>query len=107
MRIKVLIATILSLIVPGLGQIYAKKTVRGAAILMAVIMVGNLNVNWLSIYALSAIYNNDFFGVMLPRIIHDVFAIYGIIFWIWQAVDAYFQVKETYSRERSIKNVKN
>lgn len=89
------IASILSLLVPGLGQIYVGKTERGAAFLIAVIVVGNLNALWLSAYALSTTIPATFFGHTLPRLIHDVFAFYGIIFWIWQVVDAYALAKKT------------
>jgi len=59
-------------------------------ILIAVILVGGINAIWLSLYNIS-----DPFVVnarrtyTLPRILHDIFAVYGIIFWIWQFVDAY------------------
>ena len=52
MRKKPLLASMLSLFVPGLGQMYAGRGVRGAAILIAVIVVGNLNAIWLSTNAL-------------------------------------------------------
>jgi len=29
-----------------------------------------------------------FFARGLPRLLHDVFSFYGIVFWIWQVVDA-------------------
>jgi TM2 domain-containing membrane protein YozV len=83
------LASILSLFVPGLGQIYVGKSERGAAILIAVIIVGNLNAIWLSAYSLSGMVPASFFNSTLPRILHDVFAFYGIIFWIWQVADAY------------------
>lgn len=36
-------AAILSLFIPGMGQIYARKGERGAAILLGVVIAGNLN----------------------------------------------------------------
>ena len=41
---KPILATLLSLVVPGLGQICSGKSERGAIILIAAILVGNLNV---------------------------------------------------------------
>jgi hypothetical protein len=32
-------------------------------------------------------------GYWLPRLLHDVFAAYGIVFWVWQVVDAYNTAK--------------
>ena len=48
-----LLSVILSLLVPGLGQIYAGQGERGAAILVAVIIVGNLNAIWFGLWHLS------------------------------------------------------
>ena len=45
MKRSALIAGLLSFFVPGLGQIYARKSARGVAILIAAIVVGNLNVS--------------------------------------------------------------
>ncbi len=46
------LASLLSVPVPGLGQIYAGKGARGAAILSVTIIVGNLNAIWLSLCVL-------------------------------------------------------
>jgi protein-S-isoprenylcysteine O-methyltransferase Ste14 len=91
MNLKPFFGGLLSFIVPGLGQICARKSERGALILIAVIIVGNLNALWLSAYEISKAGSLNFIGHILPRILHDVFAFYGIIFWIWQAIDAYHQ----------------
>ncbi len=88
------VAVLLSLLIPGLGQMYAGEGKRGAAILIAVIIVGNLNAIWLSVFALSRSLPEDFLSYTLPRILHDVFAFYGIVFLIWQIVDAYQLVKK-------------
>lgn len=84
-----LLSGVLSLLVPGLGQIYAGQGERGAAILLAVIIVGNLNAIWLSLFASTNPRPAAFWANTLPRILHDLFAVYGIVFWRWQAVDAY------------------
>jgi len=79
------IAGLLSLIVPGLGQIYAGKGDRGAAILVAGIIVGTLALIWQTLYAAYTpnlmIYPYPFYRVSL--------AAYATVFWIWQTVDAY------------------
>lgn len=87
------LASILSIPVPGLGQIYAGKGERGAAILIVTIIVGNLNAIWLSLHAAADPATNDFWAHNLPRILHDLFAAYGVIFLIWQVIDAYRQAK--------------
>ena len=88
------LAGFLSLLVPGLGQFYTGLRIRGAAILLAVIIVGNLNAIWLSLYALSSPDPDIFWTSTLPRILHDLFTVYGVIFWLWQLADAYQQAKE-------------
>lgn len=87
------LASLLSVPVPGLGQIYAGKGARGAAILSVTIIVGNLNAIWLSLYPTTSPGPNAFWIDTLPRILHDLFAAYGVIFLIWQIVDAYQQTK--------------
>jgi hypothetical protein len=85
-----ILAGILSFAVPELGQIYAGKSERGAMILIAVILVGGMNAIWLSLYNISDPgATNARWIYTLPRILHDIFAIYGVVFWIWQVVDAY------------------
>ena len=88
------LAALLSIPVPGLGQIYAGKSTRGAAILAVTMIVGNLNAIWLSIYTASKPAASAFWSNSLPRILHDIFAAYGVIFLIWHVVDAYQQVKK-------------
>jgi uncharacterized membrane-anchored protein len=95
MRRKPFIAGVLSFFIPGVGQMYARKSDRGAAILIAVIIVGNLNAIWLSAFAASSTIPASFHGHTLPRILHDIFAFYGIIFWIWQVVDACLLARKT------------
>jgi hypothetical protein len=76
-----------------LGQIYAGKGERGAAILVVTIIIGNINAIWLSIYASTSRGINVFWMDTLPRILHDLFAAYGMMFLIWQVADAYQQAK--------------
>mgnify|MGYP000445093815 CR=1 FL=1 len=79
----------LSLVIPGLGQMCAGRGERGAAILVTVIIVGNLNAIWLSLFAAAGPAPGAFWTSMLPRLLHDLFAVYGVVFWIWQVIDAY------------------
>lgn len=95
MKRSPVIASVLSLLIPGMGQIYAGKSGRGAAILISVIVVGNLNAIWLSLYGLTAPVPEAPWLYEVPRILHDLFAIYGIVFWLWQVMDAYQQSRKT------------
>lgn len=88
MRNKPLTAALLSTFIPGLGQIVLGKGERGAAILIATIMIGNLNAIWLTLYAQPVAITDPFWGQQLPRILHDVLAFYGLAFLIWQVWDA-------------------
>lgn len=90
-----ILAAIFSLLFPGLGQIYAGKNERGAAILISVIIVGNLNAIWLSLYSLTNPGSAAFWTYTLPRILHDWFAALLLIFLIWQVVDAHQQARLT------------
>ena len=82
------LVVLLSILFPGLGQVYVGKRALGAAFMLAFIIIGTLNAIWLSIYA-GAKTDLSFYSDTLPRVLHDIFAFYGIVFWIWQAVDAY------------------
>ena len=88
-----LLAGILSFLVPGLGQIVAGRGRRGAAILVAAIVIGNLNAIWLSLYGLTGPGPNALWTYSLPRILHDLFAAWTVVFFIWQVADAYQQAK--------------
>ncbi len=79
------IAGLLSLIVPGLGQIYAGKGDRGAAILVTGIIVGTLALIWQTLYAA---YTSNLMTYPYP-LYRISLAAYAMVFWIWQVVDAY------------------
>ena len=89
-----IIAGLLSLVVPGLGQIYAGRGRKGAWILFAAIVIGNLNLILFS----SILAANPDPGIpwatWIPRIGHDVLSLWSIVFWIWVVVDA---VRVTYN----------
>ena len=87
MRNNPWVAGLLSLIFLGLGHVYAGKRALGAALMLAFIVIGNLNALWLSAYAVTSA-DSGFFSLMLPRLLHDIFAFYGIAFWIWAIVDS-------------------
>jgi TM2 domain-containing membrane protein YozV len=96
------IAGLLSLIIPGLGQIYAGKGNKGAAIIFGAIVIANLNVIILPLIALAnpnlPINPNDANTVWkywIPRITHDVASLWSVIYWIWAVVDAYKTASKT------------
>lgn len=90
------IAGLLSLIIPGLGQIYGGKGNKGAAIIFAAIVIANLNIIILPLIALAnpnlPVHSGDVNAVWkywIPRIAHDVASLWSIVFWIWAVIDAY------------------
>jgi TM2 domain-containing membrane protein YozV len=89
------IAGLLSLAVPGLGQIYAGETNKGAATIFAAIVIANLNIIILPLIALanpaSPVGPADartLWAYWIPRIVHDVASFWSVVFWVWAAVDA-------------------
>ena len=91
---KLYLASLLSLLVPGLGQIYARRGERGARILFAAIVIGNLNVIWLSVHGLVPAGQTAFWASGLPRILHDILAAWAVVFWAWAVFDAYGQARD-------------
>jgi len=85
---KSLLAGIFSLVIPGLGQMYTGRGERGALILLAAILIGNINAIWLSLYGLTSPSANVFWSSTLPRILHDVCAAWSIVFSLWQVADS-------------------
>ena len=74
-----LIAGLLSLLIPGLGQIYGGKGNKGATIIFASIVIANLNILILPMIALAnpnlPVISGDINAVWkywIPRITHDV-----------------------------------
>ncbi len=95
------IAGLLSLIIPGLGQIYGGKGNKGAGIIFASIVIANLNIIILPMIALAnpnlPIISGDVNAVWkywIPRITHDIASLWSIVFWIWAIVDAYMVTRE-------------
>ena len=96
MKLNPFIAALLSLLVPGLGQIYSGEGKKGAAIIFAAIVIANLNIIILPLIAMAnpnlPIHVNDANEVWkywIPRITHDVASLWSIAFWIWAVVDAF------------------
>ena len=93
------VAAFLSLLVPGLGQIYGGKGGRGAAILAGAIVIGNLNLVFLLLFASAAPDPGSVWAYWIPRIGHDLLSAWSIVFWIWAVVDAYLGMKEKSSHD--------
>lgn len=89
MRRKSLIVCVLSAVIPGMGQMYSGKGSRGAIILIVAILIVNLNALWLSLYGLTSPGENALWTYLLPRVLHDVAAVWSVVFYFWQIVDAY------------------
>ena len=95
MRQNSWIAGLLSLIAPGLGQIYAGEGTRGAVVLVGAIVVANLNVVILPLIAMAnpTVLSvppgaRSIWAYWIPRVVHDVASFWSIVFWIWAIVDA-------------------
>ena len=82
------LAALFSLLVPGLGQIYCGESKKGAAILAAAIIIGNLNLIFLPVF-LSANPEPGTWAYWIPRVGHEVASLWSIVFWLWAVVDAY------------------
>ena len=92
MRRNPFIAGILSLLVPGLGQMYGGEGNKGAAVLAAAIVIGNLDIIVLPLIAMAnppgAADARMLWAYWIPRVVHDVLSFWSIVFWIWAVVDA-------------------
>jgi TM2 domain-containing membrane protein YozV len=82
------LAGLLSLLVPGLGQMYAGHGNRGAAILAAAIAIGSLNLIFLVVFAAADPDPEVVWAYWIPRLGHDMVALWSVIFWLWAVVDA-------------------
>ena len=79
------------MLVPGLGQMYVGKGDRGAAILVAGIIIGTLALIWQTLYAP---YASNLMGYPYPFYRVSLVA-YAAVFWIWQITDAYKLAKQS------------
>ncbi len=95
MKRSPVLAGILSLVVPGLGQIYGGEGNKGAATIAAAIVIGNLNIIVLPLIALAnpvsamgAANPRMLWTYWIPRSVHDLMAFWSLCFWAWAVVDA-------------------
>ena len=93
MKRKAIFAGLCSLLVPGLGQIFGGRGGRGAAVLAGAIIIGYLNLVFLVFFASANPDPGSVWAYWIPRIGHDVLAVWSIVFWIWAVVDAYQYVR--------------
>ncbi len=89
MRRNPLVAGLLSLAIPGLGQIWAGEGNRGAAILAAAIVIGNLNLIFLPIFITANPDPGILLAYWIPRVGHDAISLWSVVFWIWAIADAH------------------
>jgi TM2 domain-containing membrane protein YozV len=82
------VAGLLSLLIPGLGQIYCGEGTRGAAIMVAAIIIGNLNLIFLPVFVAAKTDPELAWAYWLPRIGHDLMSLWSLAFWIWVILDA-------------------
>lgn len=90
-----IIAGILSLLVPGLGHIYGGEANKGAVILVAAIVIANLNIIVLPLISMANPVipegtqdPRSMWSYWIPRIVHDVASFWSIVFWVWAIVNA-------------------
>jgi len=89
------LAGILSLLVPGLGQIYAGEGNKGGAMIFAAVVIGNLNILILPLISMAnpvipsgAPDLRSLWAYWIPRVVHDLVSFWSIAFWIWAIADA-------------------
>ena len=92
------VAGLLSLLIPGLGQMYGGQGNKGAAILAGAIVIGSLNVLFVPIFVAANLDAGMTWAYWIPRVGHDVMSMWSIAFWMWAVADAYHGVKRR--RER-------
>ena len=95
MRRNPVVAGILSLLVPGLGQIYGGEGNKGAATIAAAIVIGNLNIIPLPLISMANPVTptetqkaRAIWSYWIPRVVHDIVSFWSIAFWIWAIGDA-------------------
>jgi hypothetical protein len=95
LKLKPVIAGILSMLVPGLGQVYAGESKKGGAIIGTAIVVGSLNIIILPLIAIanpviptSPPDSQTIWIYWIPRVVHDMLSLWSIIFWCWAIYDA-------------------
>ena len=106
MKRNPIIAGLLSLIVPGLGQIYAGENNKGGAIIFGAIVIANLNIIILPLMSVTnpslpigTPDSRTIWAYFIPRFVHDIASFWSIVYWVWAVVDA---VRHTMRREKPI-----
>ncbi len=99
------LAAVLSLLVPGLGQIYCGEKNRGAVIIVGAIVVANLNILILPLISIAnptlpAEGPRAVWAYWIPRIVHDVSSLWSVAYWVWAVVDAVFVAKKVQTERR-------
>jgi TM2 domain-containing membrane protein YozV len=95
-------AGILSVLIPGLGQIYGGQSFKGGMIIAAAIVIANLNIIILPLISMANPVipagsgdPTSVWAYWIPRIVHDVASVWSIAFWVWAVVDAVITVKKS------------
>lgn len=94
------LAAILSLVVPGLGQIYAGESNKGAAIIVGAVAVANLNILILPLISMANPTSvlepsRAVWAYWIPRIVHDVSSLWSVAYWVWAVADAFVVAGKT------------
>ncbi len=89
MKRKAVLAGVLSLLVPGLGQMVSGRSEKGATILAAAIVIGSLNVLFVLAFSMANPEAGVVWAYWIPRVGHDVLSVWSVAFWLWAVVDAY------------------
>ena len=89
MKRRAALAGVLSLLVPGLGQMLSGRSDRGATILAAAIVIGSLNVLFVLGFSIASPDPGAAWAYWIPRVSHDVLSVWSVVFWLWAVVDAY------------------
>jgi TM2 domain-containing membrane protein YozV len=89
MKRRPFVAMLLSILAPGLGQMYAGRNTRGAAILIGAIVIGNLNLILLQVFVATNTDSGPAWAYWVTRVGHDVLSLWSVVFWIWAVIDAY------------------
>lgn len=87
------LAAIFSLVAPGLGQIYAGDSNRGAAIIVGAVVVANLNILILPLISMAnptSVFepSRAVWAYWIPRVVHDISSLWSVAYWVWAVVDA-------------------
>ena len=84
---------------------YGGESNKGAAIVAAAIIIGNLNIIILPLIAVAnpviPIAHPDartLWAYWIPRVVHDVLSFWSITFWIWAVADAFSLTAKTSNR---------